>query len=61
MLLLEAGLIRDCPVTPDDAKRALKIYGPDIATLKGKTVKRQNKGIPNSQATMIPAAPVIAQ
>ena len=45
--ILQNNLIRNCPVTSDDAKRALKIYGPDVATLKGKTVKKQNRGIPN--------------
>jgi hypothetical protein len=34
--ILKRNLIRNCPVTPDDAKRALIIYGPDIAVLKGK-------------------------
>jgi hypothetical protein len=53
-------LIRNCPVTSDDAKRALKTYGPDIATLKGKTVKKQNQGIPNFQAAQIPV-PIIEQ
>ena len=48
--ILQKKLIRNCPVTPDDAKRALQIYGPDIATLKGKTVKKQNRAIPNYQA-----------
>jgi hypothetical protein len=52
--ILQNNLIRNCPVTPEDAKRALLIYGPDIATLKGKTVKRQNRGIPNYQAVQIP-------
>ena len=37
--ILAHGLIRNCPVTPIDAKRALAIYGPDIATLKGKTTR----------------------
>jgi hypothetical protein len=32
----------NCPITPDDAKRALAIYGPDITIIKGKTTK--NKG-----------------
>jgi hypothetical protein len=40
-------------VTPDDAKWALIVYSPDIATLKGKAVKRQNKGIPRYQAIQI--------
>jgi hypothetical protein len=58
--ILKNNLIRNCPVTPDDAKRALHIYGPDIATLKGKTVKKQNQGIMNQQAIQIPA-PIIAR
>ena len=37
--ILKRNFIRDCPVTPDDAKRALIIYGPDIATIKGKTTR----------------------
>jgi hypothetical protein len=34
---LRKNFIRNSPVTPDNAKRALAIYGPDVATLKGKT------------------------
>ncbi|KAI2493025.1 hypothetical protein MHU86_21526 [Fragilaria crotonensis] len=34
--ILDSGCIRNCPVTSLDAKRALTIYGPDIATLKGR-------------------------
>lgn len=37
--ILANGGIRNCPVTPLDAQRALLIYGPDIATLKGKTTR----------------------
>jgi hypothetical protein len=59
-ILQNNNLIRKCPVTRDDAKRALQIYGPDVATLQGKTVKKQNSGIPNYQAVQIPA-PIIAQ
>jgi hypothetical protein len=33
--ILSQNLIRNCPITPRDAKRALLIYGPDIAVLKG--------------------------
>jgi hypothetical protein len=36
------NLIRNCPVTPDDAKRAALIYGPDIAVLKGKMTQFQS-------------------
>ena len=37
--ILTNGSIRNCPVTPLDAKRAIAIYGPDIAVLKGKTTR----------------------
>jgi hypothetical protein len=58
--ILQNNLIRNCPVTSDDAKRALEIYGPDVATLKGITVKKQKRGILNYQAVQI-RAPIIAQ
>jgi len=41
--ILAKNLIRNCPVTVDDAKRALLIYGPNVAALKGK----QQKAPPN--------------
>ena len=37
--ILRNNLIRNCPVTPDNAKRALIIYGPDIAVIEGKTTR----------------------
>ena len=37
--ILTKNLIRNCPVTPDDARRATHIYGPDVATLKGKMTR----------------------
>ena len=46
--ILQKNLIRNCPVTVDDAKRALQIYGPDTATLKGKTVKKKKHPEPPS-------------
>jgi hypothetical protein len=39
MRLLTHNFLLNCPVTPLDAKRALAIYGPDVATLKGKTTR----------------------
>ena len=44
--ILDSNLVRNNPVTPDDAKRALKIYGPPKQDLQGKTTKRQNDPIP---------------
>ena len=57
---LDDNLIRNCPLTSDDAKRAMNIYGDEFATLQGKTVKHQNKSIPNFQTVKIPA-PIIEQ
>ena len=39
--ILTKNLIRNCPVTPNDARRALHIYGPDVAALKGKAVRSE--------------------
>jgi hypothetical protein len=58
--ILQNNLIGNCPLTLDNARRALKIYCPDRATLKGKTVKKLNRGIPSYQAMPIPA-PIITQ
>jgi len=57
---LDNNLVLNCPLTSDDAKRALAIYGPEVSTLKGKTTKKQNKGIPNFNPVKIPA-PIIAK
>ena len=46
-LILSKNLIRNCPITPSDAKRDLAIYGPDITVLKGNT----------SRTTAAPCAP----
>ena len=37
--ILRDNMILNCPVTPDDAHRALAVYGPDVATLKGKMTR----------------------
>ena len=51
---LANNVVQNCPVTPEDAKRALKIYGPDPATIKGKTVKRPTPAAPQVVPTDIP-------
>lgn len=37
--LIETHFFRNCPITVEDAKRALHIYGLDIESLKGKITK----------------------
>jgi hypothetical protein len=41
--MVSSGKILNCPVTIADLKRAIDIYGPDLASLKGKTVTKKSK------------------
>ena len=53
--LLRRNLIQNCPVTADDAKRELLIYGPDVATMKGKmTHNSASERVPTYEAVPIP-------
>jgi hypothetical protein len=52
--LLESNYWRDCPITTDDAKRALHIYGTDIVMLRGKATKEKPKAINNTAYVNIP-------
>jgi hypothetical protein len=38
--VVQSNQIKDCPVTAQDVNVALKIWGPSVALLKGKTVCR---------------------
>jgi hypothetical protein len=38
--VVQSNHIKDCPVTAQDVNVALKIWGPSVALLKGKTVRR---------------------
>ena len=54
--ILSKNLIRNCPVTPDDARHASHIYGPDIAVLKGKMTRgAAAPRAPTFQAVPLPA------
>jgi hypothetical protein len=38
--ITQANMLKDSPVGPQDVDVALKIYGPSVASLKGKTVRK---------------------
>jgi hypothetical protein len=44
--LLSSGGIHNCDLTPEDVIRSVKIYGPDLASLKGKTTSHSPSKIP---------------
>ena len=44
--VLSQNQIINCPVTVADAKRAAFIYGPDLASVKGKRVRKPPKHVP---------------
>ena len=45
--IIKMNSIVDCPVTIEDIKIAHKIYGPDVPTLKGKTVRDRPEPVVN--------------
>ena len=51
---LESNAIRDCPITVDDAKRYLHIYGPEVAKLKGSTTRKKPSKIGEYLPVQIP-------
>jgi hypothetical protein len=54
--ILRRGQILNCPITPDDARQALVIYGQDVAALKGKTTRSTAAPrVPTFEAVPIPA------
>lgn len=38
--MIRNNLLQNCPITVNDANNALKIYGPDLGSVRGKTVRR---------------------
>ena len=53
--ILQNNFIINCPVTPDDAHWALVIYGPAVATLKGKMTRAGAvPRVPTFEAVPIP-------
>ena len=54
MWLLRNQKIQGCTVTVEDAKRALHLYGEEVATVKGRTTKQRQSKIHQLQHTSIP-------
>jgi hypothetical protein len=52
--IVEMNLLPNCPVTREDILIAEKIFGPDIGSLKGKTVRRDTDHVEVS-ATPVPS------
>jgi hypothetical protein len=44
--ILNKNLIRNCPVTTADAKRAVFIYGPDTGSSQGKLTRQASEHVP---------------
>lgn len=54
--MIRDNLLVNCPVTVDDANRAVKIYGPDVAALRGKTTRRTPPHVPSHTLRPIPSS-----
>lgn len=51
---LSKNMLMNCPVTVQDARRAISIYGPDVATLKGNTTVGHPALVPNNTVFEMP-------
>ena len=43
--MLRLNMLKDCPITNDDIKNAHTIFGTDLATIRGKMVRRRPKRV----------------
>ena len=46
--LIRLNMLKDCPVTNDDILNAHTIFGPDLASIRGKTVRRKPTHVPTT-------------
>ena len=53
--ILAENHIMNCPITVEDARRAFHIYGPDVATLRGKMTRRTPQAIKDYVPFELPA------
>lgn len=52
--MVQTNQLKNCPVTVEVAKRAARIYGPNIAALRGKTTRRAIKHVPSDLKIELP-------
>jgi hypothetical protein len=52
--ILDKNLIRNCPITVEDAKRAVLIYGSDTGALQGKLTKTAPEHVPTLSLLTLP-------
>jgi hypothetical protein len=45
--IVEGGMLRNCPVSRNDIMTAEDIFGPNLGSLKGKTVRSKNAHVPS--------------
>jgi hypothetical protein len=45
--IVKGGMLRNCPITRADILAAEDIFGPNMGSLKGKTVRRKNMHVPS--------------
>jgi hypothetical protein len=43
--MFRSNMIKNCPITPANIAAANKIFGPDVASLKGKTTRTNPKPV----------------
>jgi len=51
-MILKQNLIEDCTVTTKDVETAERVFGPDVGTLKGKTVRKESPFVKNDLIEM---------
>ena len=52
--MIQYNLLHNCPITVDDVDNAIAIFGRDIGSIKGKTVRTQPKHVVMTTPVPIP-------
>ena len=52
--ILDNNFLRNCPITSEDMRRAIYVYGPDVAKLKGRVTRQQPAHVPTKHLIPLP-------